>query len=304
MIHQKKFFCYKLSQRGVGNSVDLVIFVTTAKDVDSWAGIRRVGEDIQGSQRLLKDTRVKAIKRFLTKSVHNTIPVSVILAFNQGTATFTSLTQNIAGQVQNDLSNGLGNKLDWGELQFQFDDALPSTERPALIVDGQHRVKGMASLDGEDVPVLLVALLDAPAQEQAFQFVVINNKSQKVPTDNVKAIIRLIDQDETDLSERLRQAGVNYGKNSAVLGDVNEADNSPFKGLLKWPLNPNNTGFIDLTTVENCIRYIKTQLPIIKEDDETVKEVFLAMWRAIKVEIMMNETTLFRRKLTHCFGAN
>jgi hypothetical protein len=24
----------------------------------------------------------------------------------------------------------------------------------------------------------------------------------------------------------------------------------------------------------------------------------------IKLEIMMNETTLFRRKLTHCFGAN
>jgi hypothetical protein len=26
-------------------------------------------------------------------------------------------------------------------------------------------------------------------------------------------------------------------------------------------------------------------------------------WR-IELEIMMNETTLFRRKLTHCFGAN
>lgn len=282
MIHQKEFFCYKLSQRGLGNAIDFAIFVASSKDVNAWAGIKRVGQDNDGSQRILKDTRVKAIKRFLTKNIANTIPASVIIAFNTGVATFTSYRQNITEVVPSDLTNGLGDKLDWGNLNFVFDDQAIETERPALIVDGQHRIKGMASLD-EDIPVLLVALLEASAQEQAFQFVVINNKSQKVPTDNVKAIIRLIDQDESDLSERLRQAGVNYGKNSAMLGDVNEAENSPFRDLLKWPLSPERGGFIDLTTIENCIRYIKTQLPIIKEDDETVKEVFLAMWRAIKI---------------------
>jgi len=282
MIKDKEYFCCKLSQRGQGNAVDFVIFVASSKDVNAWAGVKRVGEDKEGSQRVLKDTRVKAINRFLTKSIRNTIPVSAIVAFNPSVASFTSLGDSISPNINGDISNGINGKLDWGKIRFSFDDTLPDAEKPALIVDGQHRIRGMASVENEDIPVLIVGLIDATPEEQAFQFVVINNKSQKVPTDNVKAILRLIDQEELELSNRLRIAGVNYGKISATLGDVNEAENSPFKNLLKWPLTPNSGGFIDLTAIENCIRYIKSVLPIIKEDDESVKEIFLAMWRSIK----------------------
>ena len=76
----------------------------------------------------------------------------------------------------------------------------------------------MSQLATEDPPILLVALIDASSDEQAFQFVVINNKAAKVPTDNVKAIIATVS--ENDLRDRLLNAGVNYGDISATLKDI------------------------------------------------------------------------------------
>lgn len=62
-----------------------------------------------------------------------------------------------------------------------------------LIVDGQHRLHGISEFLYEDLPVLVVCMVDASVQEQAFQFIVINNKAVRVPTDNVKAIIAHLD---------------------------------------------------------------------------------------------------------------
>lgn len=138
---------------------------------------------------------------------------------------------------------------------------------------------GMAEVD-EDLPVIVVALIDASHQEQAFQFVVINNKAAKVPTDNVKAIISDIDVKE--LEERLLDAGVNFGDVPAALRDIDTRTDSPFHHLLDWPLNPTSNKLVKLTTIEACLRTIRNEFRDVAEDEEASREIFIAIWTAIK----------------------
>ena len=277
----KNFFACRIRQRDNAIAVELVVFVAAAKDILKWSGIRRVGEHEKGTQRILKPTRVRAIQRFLRADGRNTIPTGVVLAFEPGTAGFASCQADLSNCLPNaDAENNLDGRVDRGILSFNYVEDAEEYLRPAFVVDGQHRLKGMALLE-EDIPVLVVALIDASHDEQAFQFVVINNKSAKVPTDNVKAIISQIN--ENDLQERLLKAGVKYGEISATLRDIDELENSPFKHLLNWPLNPDKTRrIVELTTIEACLRYIKDQFPVLEDDEDTLREVFMAMWTAAK----------------------
>lgn len=279
----KNYFCCKIAQRGQGQSVEFALFVVGVKDIAQWAGVRRVGEHEKGTQRILKGSRTRAIKRFLAASNKNTIPVSILIAFDYGIAKFESLQSQIDKCLDNrDATNGKEDNVNWGILSFTFEEGLEEIRKPALIVDGQHRLKGMDLLENEDIPIIVAALIDATPEEQAFQFVVINNKAAKVPTDNVKAIIAS-QIDETALQERLLAAGVNYGNISAALRDINEDPSSPFYMLLDWPLNITaSRRIIQLTTIEACLRSIRNSFAGLEDDDDTQKEIFYSIWDAIK----------------------
>lgn len=282
-MEQRTFFGCKLSQRGSGNAVDFFIFVANTTDVMKWAGVRRVGKHERGTQRLLKDARVNQIKRFFSVDHRNTIPVSVTLAFGPETTSFQSLNQEIANCLNTEVLNSVGEKLEWGILSFGFESTVEDHNKPALIVDGQHRLRGSADFakdHQEDIPILIAALIDADPNEQAFQFVVINKKADKVPTDNVKAIIASIN--EANLQNRLLKAGVNYGNISAFLKDINDREDSPFHNLLIWPLNDDGQGKVQLSAVEACIRYIKNQIEDLKKDEETSFEIFMTIWKVVK----------------------
>jgi DGQHR domain-containing protein len=279
----REYFGCKVAQRGVGNSVEFMVFVVRTKDIMEWAGIRRVGEHEKGTQRIFKEARARAIKRFLERDKRNTIPVSVLVAFDPGAASFTSLQDEMVNCfAETDIQNSVGDKLEWGILSFDFAEGLDEHQRPALIVDGQHRLRGTDQLQDEDVPILVAAIIAASPEEQAFQFVVINSKAAKVPTDNVKDIVAS-QIDESNLQARLLEAGVNYGNVSSTLKDINDEEASPFYHLLDWPLNKDGQKKVQLTTIEACLRYIKNQFPILEEDEDTLKEIFMSLWRSVKV---------------------
>ncbi|HVX01184.1 MAG TPA: DGQHR domain-containing protein [Candidatus Babeliaceae bacterium] len=276
----KQYFGLKIKQRQEQNSPEFVVFAATATDIAAWAGIRRVGEAEQGIQRVLKVPRVNAIRRFFEANPQNTIPVSAVLAFGPNVITFQNLTEELSACVQDvDVLNGMGDQATWGVISFDFVEGTPEQDRPALIVDGQHRIKGMASV-APQVPIAVAAYINSTPDEQAFQFVVINNKAQKVPTDNVKAILRNID--EVQLQQRLLKAGVSYGKSPATLGDINDSVDSPFYQLLDWQLNPPANRIVQLSTIETALRYIKDVLPILSEDDDSLKSLFVSIWSGIK----------------------
>src|ERR1044072_3952792 len=189
-MESKTYFGCKIKQRLDNDTVPFFVFYARVKDVVRWAGIRRVQDLPQGTQRLLRRTRTRAITRFISAFSINTIPNNILLAFQPNQAAFVSLAQRIELCLPEvTIRNGCEELLDWGTLEFSFDPVANEDQRPALIVDGQHRLFGMSGFDTEDLPILIVCLIDAPLQEQAFQFVVINNKVVKVPTDNVKTII-------------------------------------------------------------------------------------------------------------------
>lgn len=184
-----------------------------------------------------------------------------------------SCTQNI------DLYNTIESKVEWGLLYFNFEQGLPEHQRPAFVVDGQHRLRGIADIKNENIPIMVAALINASHEEQAFQFVVINNKSAKVPTDNVKAIISRVDENE--LRDRLLNVRVSYGGIPAILRDVDSEQDSPFRGLLDWPLNSEKNRRVKLNTIEACLDYIEDKLPVLEEDEDTRRELFYAVWQVV-----------------------
>lgn len=210
------------------------------------------------------------------------IPNNILLAFEPGVAVFTSYQEDLEDCLQNqDLGNGCNQQIDWGMLHFEFDEHAPEHQRPALVVDGQHRLYGISEFLDEDLPLLAVCVIDASVQEQAFQFIVINNKAVRVPTDNVKAIIAHLD-DEEQLQDRLLRAGVNYGNMSPVLREVNDLDTSPFQHLLDWPYNKKGPKLVPISAIEQAFRFMKGVFDFMEDDEDSMLEVFLAVWRAVR----------------------
>lgn len=228
----RRYFGCRVIQRDDNNTTPLFIFHAKTRDVRKWAGIKRIEESTEGTQRVLRETRRKAITRFLKADSTNIIPNNILLAFEPDTAKFTSLDDKLmsfASDIVNPHNNCNG-MTDWGFIEFSFDVNEEELLRPALIVDGQHRLYGISDFKDEDLPILIVSLLNATPEEQAFQFIVINNKAVRVPTDNVKAIIANLDEER--LRTRLLKAGVKYGNTSPILRDINDLDSSPFYRLL------------------------------------------------------------------------
>lgn len=282
MTNTRKYFGSRVIQRQAQNTVPCFAFYARAKDIIKWAGIRRVGETDEGTQRILRETRMKAITRFLGADPQNMIPNSILLAFEPGRSKFKSFDLTNASSNDHDFLNDCDGQIDWGFLEFSFEDHYQDHEKPALIVDGQHRLYGISNFEEEDIPLLVVSLIEAPLQEQAFQFVVINNKSVRVPTDNVRTIIARIDEDQ--LQSRLLSAGVSYGKASPMLRDINDLPESPFRNLLDWPYNKTDNKLVPLTAVEQSIRYIRAEFKALKLDDDesSTTEIFCAIWRSTK----------------------
>lgn len=277
-MESRTYFGCRVAQRGRGKSVEFVVFVANTNDVMKWAGMRRVGEQDKGTQRIVTPSRVRAIKRFLSSNAQNTIPVGVVIAFGENAAKFNSIQSDIDTCFpQIDTTNTVTDRVDWGTLSFQFDENAEPHDRPALIVDGQHRILGMSDVANENMPVLITALIEASPEEQAFQFLVINTKAARVPADNIKAILASFD--EPDLQGRLLDAGISYGNVSSILKDINEQEGSPFRGLLIWPLSDKEEGRIPLTTIETCLRYVRDAFGM-EEEEDTRKETLLAIWRA------------------------
>lgn len=277
----RSYFGYLVRQRVDKNTPRLFVFWARARDIKQWAGIKRVAESAEGTQRVLRPTRSRAITRFLKSNSINTVPNNILLAFEPGVATFTSYRENLEECLQNkNLGNGCEQQIDWGMLHFEFNEFTPEHQRPALVVDGQHRLYGVSEFLDEDLPLLAVCIIDASVQEQAFQFIVINNKAVRVPTDNVKAIIAHLDEEQ--LQARLLQAGVNYGNMSPMLREVNDLDISPFQHLLDWPYNKKGPKLVPISAIEQAFRFMKDLFDFMEDDEDSMLEVFLAVWRAVR----------------------
>ena len=236
----------------------LVMFVAPVKEVLKFATVDALSPKTRGPQREQKEAKVEAISKFLSADPVNTIPTAVILAFAKDKATFTP---DASGRT--------------GKLEIRVGE-----KHAATIVDGQHRLFGIKFSD-PDIEVGIVAIIDASPVERAFQFLVINNKSSKVPPSHTKAL--LAKMKNTELPSRLRSARVAFdidGINDIDL--ANSDSDSPFYQTIDWTTTPAAKRMVQATSIELSLAYIEG-LGLPDYDDRDVRRsVFLEIWRTIK----------------------
>lgn len=251
----------KFSQHG-NSAPALVVFHAPVGEVLSWAEIGELGVTPKsakktGPQREQKKAKVKAIKKFLAADKRNIIPTAVIIAFSEGAAVFRN------------KRDGLGSlTITTGE------------KATANIVDGQHRLYGIREFSA-DAEIALVGLLDADHVEKAFQFLVINNKSSRVPATHTKALLARMQG--TQLATRLRAARMSFEAEGIKDVDlVNGDKDGPFYQTIDWTTTPKDKRMVQATAIEVSLDYLG-KLGIPEFDDRDVRRsVFLTIWKTVQ----------------------
>lgn len=258
---KNEYDAYLFRQRG-STGPSCVIFSAPAKEVLKWADVDTLGHKTTGHQRERKEARVEAIAKFLKSDPSNTIPSAVIIAFTSGCTEFVCADEKKKGTC--------------GVLKILVD------KKSGSIVDGQHRIFGINEFDPE-MRVPIVGILEANPVERAFQFLVINNKSSKVPATHTKAL--LAEMKGTKLADRLKGARVAFdaeGINDIDL--VNTDPESPFFETIDWTKTPTEKRLVPATAIELSLDYLGG-LGLSEFDDRDVRRsVFLTIWKTIRQE--------------------
>ncbi|MCP4105870.1 MAG: DGQHR domain-containing protein [Desulfobacteraceae bacterium] len=189
MGEKREYVGFRLKQRKEPDSVNFFVFAACPGDIIRWSCVNRQEDRLRGRERRLSPARQRAITKFFTDDDVNTIPTCVVLAFKPESASFASFPGESFGKTGIGTEYLPSGSFEWGILSFEFDPHQPETERPSFVVDGQHRLFGMSEVEHDEIPVLVSALIDAEPNEQAFQFIVINNKVRRVPSDVVHSLI-------------------------------------------------------------------------------------------------------------------
>jgi len=123
--------------------------------------------------------------------------------------------------------------------------------KPALLIDGQHRVMGTRGLP--NIPFLVCAMPDAAWPELAFQFIVTNHTAKRVQESLLINIVgnSLSKIQRAAIEDRLRDSGIKVGLIEAVM-KVHEDETSPFFGLLAFGLK-DESGFLDAAALRNKV---------------------------------------------------
>jgi len=137
-------------------------------------------------------------------------------------------------------------------------EALEALSRPALVVDGQHRLLGAALAD-QIIYLPVVLLPHASWVDQVFQFVLINETAKKVDTSLLTDIFgnSLTPNEQDEVRNRLKASRVDVeGRIAAVVAD--QHPQSPFKGLVKVNIGGSapvgtSRGFLTEQTIRQLI---------------------------------------------------
>ena len=255
--------CILLRQRLNDDAPRFCLFAAPVSEVLEWAAVERLSPDNpQAPQRRESPAKVDAVRRFLEIEAQNTIPTTVITTIDEGAVALDDPSGEFSGA---------------GLLTITTDEG----EKPGLVIDGQHRLAGMSAFRPE-MPVGIVALLGADDAEKAFQFLVVNNKASKVPTDHLRALALKYDQDQ--LQARLKSARLSLSPNLNFVGFVNDEEHSPFYHLIDWPLNEPDNRVVPPAAIESAFAYIQNQkvreLKAMGED--VMLEFFYAIWKPIR----------------------
>ncbi|MDC3993169.1 DGQHR domain-containing protein [Pseudomonas aeruginosa] len=270
----RNYLGFLVRQRANSN-IDFIVLVANAEDIVQWSQADDIRIDRGNVQRQLVESRWRQVKKFFSASNNNIIPTSVTIAFDEELTRVESKDQ----LREDEATYYISAPREDGIIEIAFPDKVQSR---SFIIDGQHRLKGMASV-GEPVFVPVCLFPSLSRLERAFQFVTINNKSHKVPTSNLKALITNFDGIEEGLRNRLSQASITAHKFATHVDVMNEDSDSPFHKLIDWVNNryPDKKAVISPAAIENSLKAINNGFPETKDDPADAITVMSAIWRRI-----------------------
>lgn len=273
--------CLTARQR-IGEEVaPFFTFFAPASEILAWSSVDRIRDQGTGFQRIANPSRVRGVVRFFSQDRRNTIPTAIILTLKLPKDSLPSVNKDPTFQT----------------LSFDVAEGVTSRDKPGLVIDGQHRLEGANGFDPSTL-LPVVALINPTDLETAFQFLVINNKSARVPPDHIHKLA--LNYSEEGLESRLRTARLSLKRNFALVGQVDEEDGSPFKNLVRWPTPSASERPVVPAAIDVALRYIQDQqLQPLMDDNDALLEFFYAMWNTIKNtwdDVWMNsESTLLSK---------
>jgi hypothetical protein len=134
----------------------------------------------------------------------------------------------------------------------QLREVLYSIIKPAIIVDGQHRIFGAANID-QDLRLSVCALPAATWVESVFQFVVINQKAKPIKPAFLSSIVATsLSTDEiSQVYGRLKESRVDVGR-ADRMEQVNTDPKSPFKGMIDFEVE-GSPGFLQFPGMSKLV---------------------------------------------------
>ena len=172
-----------------------------------------------GHQRRLDAKRLIAISRYL-ETQDATLPGTIILAANSSTSGLSVDTSDPKANLR------------W-RVERRNDDIVdlivPTTEKIAAVVDGQHRLMGFEDLAGELLEMKLpcAVFLDLPTAQQASIFATINFNQKPVSKSQTYELFGYNLEEEPESAWSPDKLAVNFTRRLNV--DVE----SPFRGHIK-----------------------------------------------------------------------
>lgn len=255
-----RYQAFHFHQRTDDQGPAFCLFAAPVGEISAWADVERLQPDApRAVQREPVLSRINSIKRFFDREPANTIPTAIVIA--------------VRGAVLTDREGCTEREILITTAEGQ--------QKPGLIIDGQHRLRGMERYQPE-MRVPVVAILDPDDLEMAFQFLVINNKAARVPRDHLRALA--LNYDQEALGVRLQTARLSLDENLGSVGAMDTDEESPFQGMIAWPNNPRDHWVIVPATIEAIAGYARS-LGFRELDDADALNAFLfAIWWAVRDE--------------------
>lgn len=135
--------------------------------------------------------------------------------------------------------------------------SMEALVRPALVVDGQHRLWGAQAVD-RDIYLPVVAFTNADWMQQIYQFVVINEKAQKVDSEMLNDIFASSLTPSEQEHMRQRFANVRVDIEERIAGVLaGRDDRSPFFEMVRLslpdPPEAERDAYISQTIIQSLI---------------------------------------------------
>lgn len=261
-------------QRPDPAALPLFVFAAPASEILSWSRILETAKVKGAAQRLESPGHIKSIRSYIKAATVNIIPPSVTVALQAGSFTLAGGPKHHPGKPMVALV----------KLTVKPPKTGADADKPAFVIDGQHRLKAIAEEDPA-MPVVAAAILGASQLERALNFIVINNKAKRVSGDLVRGIVAELQQGDQDLlGARLEAVGLTLGDYPTALGVLGRNPDSPFRDMIDWDINrgPAANRRIKPQALESSLREVlaNLQAPDKLDIDEAV-ELLSAMWRGV-----------------------